>query len=124
MASEARIAQLLHKNPQLKELAEAIASATGGELYNLVKDPGEQDDLAARHPPRARVLRMALNAWIKETGARIPKPDARFNAERRKQQDAAIKNQRLPRLEAQHARFLDPNFQPNPTWWGSRATRD
>ena len=37
MASEARIAQLLHKNPQLKELAEAIASATGGELYNLVK---------------------------------------------------------------------------------------
>ncbi len=37
MASEARIAQLLHKNPQLKELAEAIATATGGELYNLVK---------------------------------------------------------------------------------------
>ena len=94
------------------------------ELYNLVKDPGEQDDLAARHPPRARVLRRALDAWIKETGARIPKPDARFSAERRKQQDAAIKNQRLPRLEAQHARFLDPNFQPNPTWWGSRATRD
>ena len=94
------------------------------ELYNLAKDTGELKDLAAAEPERVKTLRSALNAWLKETGARIPKADSRFNPEKKKQQAAAIRNQRLPRLEKQHANFLDPNFKPNATWWGSKVTRD
>ena len=94
------------------------------ELYNLARDTGEQNDLAAREEPRVRELHAALNAWLATTGARIPEKDARFDSTRSKQQDAAIKSQRLPRLEKQHAKFLDPTFQPNPTWWGSKVTRD
>ena len=94
------------------------------ELYNLAQDTGEQNDLAAGEEPRVRELHAALNTWLTTTGARIPKKDARFDSARRKQQDAAIKSQRLPRLEKQHANFLDPAFQPNPTWWGSKVTRD
>ena len=48
----------------------------------------------------------------------------RHDSARRKQQNAVIKSKRLPQLEKQHANFLDPAFQPNPTWWGSKTTKD
>ncbi|MBQ98049.1 MAG: sulfatase, partial [Roseibacillus sp.] len=85
---------------------------------------GEQTDLASLEEPRVGELRAALDAWLAETGARLPKKDARFDSVRRKQQDAVIKSKRLPQLEKQHANFLDPAFQPNPSWWGSKVTQD
>ena len=94
------------------------------ELYNIVKDLGEKTDLAARQPEKTKALRAELDAWLKETGAHIPKPDARFDPDKRRQQDAAIRTRRLPSLEKQHANFLNPDFKPNPTWWGSKATVD
>ena len=94
------------------------------ELYNLTRDTGEKNNLATEEGPRVRKLRAALDAWLAETGARIPKKDTRFDSARRKQQNAVIKSKRLPQLEKQHANFLDPSFQPNPTWWGSKATKD
>jgi arylsulfatase A-like enzyme len=94
------------------------------ELYNLAADLGEQSDLAATEPVRTRNLRAELDAWLRETGARIPKPDSRFDPARRKQQDAAIRDRSLPQLERQHARFLDPDFKPNEDWWGSMPTQD
>ncbi len=30
----------------------------------------------------------------------------------------------MPRLEAEHARYLDPDWEPNPDWWGSQITMD
>jgi hypothetical protein len=30
----------------------------------------------------------------------------------------------MPRLEAEHARYLDPDWEPNPDWWGSQITVD
>lgn len=94
------------------------------ELYNIVQDIGEQNDLASMEPVKAKSLRGELDAWLMETGAHIPKPDSRFDAGKRKQQDAAIRNKRLPALEKQHANFLKPNFKPNANWWGSKVTVD
>ena len=94
------------------------------ELYNLAWDTGEKKNLATEEGSRVRKLRAALDAWLAETGARLPKKDARFDSARRKQQNAVIKSKRLPQLEKQHANFLDPAFQPNPTWWGSKTTKD
>jgi len=48
------------------------------ELYNLVADPGEENDLAELHPDKAAELRRLLKAWLKETGAQLPEPNPEF----------------------------------------------
>jgi arylsulfatase A-like enzyme len=35
----------------------------GFELYNLVDDPGEQNDVAARHPERVDQMKARLERW-------------------------------------------------------------
>ena len=30
----------------------------------------------------------------------------------------------MPALEAQHAAYLDPDWQPNADWWGSQVVAD
>jgi arylsulfatase A-like enzyme len=37
-------------------------------LFDVSRDPGERDDLAARHPDRVRRLMEMLNAWEKDVG--------------------------------------------------------
>jgi arylsulfatase A-like enzyme len=44
------------------------------ELYNLRADLGEQHDLAAQQPEKARQLRDRLHVWWKEIGAQLPTP--------------------------------------------------
>jgi hypothetical protein len=94
------------------------------ELYQLSKDIGEQNDLAAKHPEIARTMRTQLNTWLKKTGARTPAPNPRFDPEKRKLQDANTRSKYQPRLEKQHAHFLDPAFTPNKDWWGLKTTKD
>jgi hypothetical protein len=43
---------------------------------------------------------------------------------RRPQRLQRIEKVQMPKLEAQHARFLDPDWEPNPDWWGSLIVRD
>ena len=45
------------------------------QLFNLRRDPAEALNLAAREPARARELQLALAAWRKEVGARMPTPN-------------------------------------------------
>ncbi len=40
-------------------------------LYDLGRDPGERDDLAARQPARAAELRDRLHGWYQDVGARF-----------------------------------------------------
>lgn len=42
------------------------------ELYDLSKDPLEQNNLSSLEPEVLRTLRMKLEHWWKETGARLP----------------------------------------------------
>jgi arylsulfatase A-like enzyme len=44
------------------------------ELYNLANDPGEQQDLLAEQGSIALVLRAALDAWLEEVDAKLPRP--------------------------------------------------
>ena len=69
-------------------------------------------------------MRSELDKWLKSTGAKIPQPDPRFDAEKKKAQLATIREKRKASLEKQHARFLAEDFVPNPTWWGSKVTKD
>ena len=45
------------------------------ELYNLAEDLGEKRNLAEELPDRAADLKRSLDAWLAETGAKMPKRD-------------------------------------------------
>ena len=94
------------------------------ELYNLAADIGEQTDVAAEHPAIAAALRAKIDRLLKETGARLPRPNPNYDAEEAKRDEEAIRTKGLAAREKQHAGYLDPNFKPNKDWWGSTPTRD
>ena len=93
------------------------------ELYNLASDTGEQHDLAAQAPEKTARLKTELQAWLVQTGAQLPKPNPDYDTAwaGQKQQDARALQ---IRLESDHATFLKPDWQPDPTWWNSQTTRD
>ena len=45
------------------------------ELYNLKRDLGEKNDLAAKMPEKVKELDAKLDAWLKSVGAKMPKPN-------------------------------------------------
>ncbi len=91
------------------------------ELYYLADDPAEEHDLASAQPERVRELASRLDQWLKATNAKFPTPDSEFDAQARQARWDSLRTSGMARLEKQHAAFLKPDYQPNPTWWGSRV---
>lgn len=91
------------------------------ELYRLDEDLGEQNDLAAVEPDRVALMKRNLDAYLNSVSAKFPQPDPRYTAAGGLAKQQQIRNKLLPQLERQHARFLQPDFQPNANWWGSRV---
>jgi arylsulfatase A-like enzyme len=94
------------------------------ELYHLSSDPGEQHNINTDHPAKARGLRARLDSWLSEVGARVPVPDPEYDADKERAYLRNLEEKRMPELEALHARYLDPDWQPNADWWGSQITID
>lgn len=93
------------------------------ELYHLPDDVGEQHDLAKKEPSRVGQLRTKLQAWLNETNARIPRPNPQFmDAWAEQHANAALAEMQM--LEQSHAKILERNWQPDPTWWKSLVTDD
>jgi arylsulfatase A-like enzyme len=93
------------------------------ELYDLATDMGEQHDLAATEVERTSQLWTGLDVWLKQTNAKIPQPNPAYDplwAEQKQTSAQNLKN----RLEKDHASFLKPDWQPDPTWWNSLTTKD
>lgn len=93
------------------------------ELYQLSSDIGEQHDLATNEPERTAALWTKLQAWLKETGAKITEPNPEYQPAWARQQRAAALGLK-EKLEKEHAAYLNPTWQPNPTWWKSLVTAD
>ena len=89
------------------------------ELYNLRNDIGEQKNLMAKESKHASKMRKKLDNWLRETKAKFPMPDPKFNAVKREARWKNIKTSGKERLEKQHASFLSPTYKPNKDWWGS-----
>ncbi len=89
------------------------------ELYHLGNDIGEQNDLMAVEKKRAQQMRKKLDAWLKQTGAKFPKPNPKFDWAKRDARWKNIESSGKQRLEKQHATFLEPTYKPNKDWWGS-----
>ncbi len=94
------------------------------ELYHLQEDPGEQVDRAAAEPDRARAWRQRLDTWLAQVGARLPAPDPEYDAALERQRLDDLRTRFMAELEAQHAAYLDPCWEPNPDWWGSQLVYD
>jgi arylsulfatase A-like enzyme len=90
------------------------------ELYNLNEDTGEVINPAAQQVKTAAELRSRLDAWLVKTEAKIPQPDPRFDAQKKDEQLQFMRTEKMEQLEKQAADYLKPNWQPDPTWWGSQ----
>ena len=94
------------------------------ELYNLLDDVGELNDVAGANPDRAAELKQRLDAWLKDVGAKFPVPDPLFDEKKRAEYLARLENEGMAKLEAQHAKFLDSDWEPSTDWWGSQLITD
>ncbi len=93
------------------------------ELYHLPDDIGEQHDLARQEAARSARLWGELQAWLKLTGAKIPQSYPQYQEGWGEQQRTAAQALKT-RLERSHAAYLDPGWQPDPTWWKSLVPAD
>jgi arylsulfatase A-like enzyme len=94
------------------------------ELYNLHADPGEQTDVIADYPAKADELRIRLDTWMAEVGAKLPTPDPQYDALKERNRLHTLENEHMRQLENQHAAYLEPDWKPNDDWWGSQVTID
>ena len=93
------------------------------ELYNIAEDIGEQKDLISAEPQKAAALKARLQRWLKATDAKMPTLDPQFDPTKHAARLEQLKTKGLERLEREHAKYLEEDYQPNKDWWGS-ATKD
>lgn len=91
------------------------------ELYNIVEDIGELHDQAKSQPQRVIQMRKTLDAHLTSVAAKIPLSDPRFDPELKIQRQEEIRTVKKGRLEKKHAHYLDDDYRPNPSWWGSES---
>jgi arylsulfatase A-like enzyme len=87
------------------------------ELYDVGVDIGEQRDVARNQPDVTARLKSELDEWLAETAARLPTPNPKFDTAAFEKQKMRIREQQLPRLEREHANFLEPDYHPRQGWW-------
>lgn len=94
------------------------------ELYDLLKDPREQNNIVFQNAEQAKILELKLMNFLKEVSANMPEQDTQFDSELAKKMRKEKIDIMLPSLEAQRMEFLSKGFQPNENWWGSKVTKD
>jgi arylsulfatase A-like enzyme len=52
------------------------------ELYNVLEDPGERNNLAEKSPERVRELHAKLKAWRQSVGAKMPEANPNYDPKR------------------------------------------
>ena len=63
------------------------------ELYNLAKDPGEQNDLAKANPGKVNEMRGKLSAWQVKMRAKMPAPNPDYDLNAKPDNPKSKKNQ-------------------------------
>ena len=56
--------------------------------------------------------------------SKFPVPDPRYDAAKEQARRHQLEHELMPELEARHAAYLDPDWQPNADWWGSQIVAD
>ena len=61
-----------------------------------------------------------LLGWLNSVNAKYAEADPLFNEGSFGMKQEKYKNVLLPKLEETRRRMLNPNWQPNDNWWGSK----
>ena len=94
------------------------------ELYQLANDPAEKQDLSQTQTDKRVELSQELMKWLTEVNANFPSLDSLYDEKLRQARLDQLREVRWPNLEKQRLDFLSPDFEPNPTWWDSKVTKD
>ncbi len=89
------------------------------ELYDLSRDIGEENDLAAQHPDKVKELSTQLTQMLEKDGARFPTKDPLYSQDSFDLRATYFKEEVKARLEKQRKNMLSENYLPNKDWWGS-----
>ena len=90
------------------------------ELYNLDEDIEEQNALQDKYPEIVNVLKEELHAWLESSDALMPEQDPIWTQEdEQKYLEKAIP-QMMAKQEKVRVAMMDPSWQPNSSWWGSK----
>ncbi|QLE03108.1 sulfatase [Galbibacter sp. BG1] len=94
------------------------------ELYNLIQDPAEQNNIAADEKDRVQDLEKELMSYLESVNANMPTKEPQFDEELAKEIHKNRKEKLMPRLEKERLELLSKDYSPNPTWWDSKLTGD
>ncbi len=94
------------------------------ELYDLSVDPSEQSDLSRTHPATTARMWAQLDGWLRSVKAKYPERDPRYDPQRTEAKFRRAQTELKQRLEKTHAEMLEPDWQPDPSWWGSLVSED
>lgn len=92
------------------------------ELYNLVNDIHEDHNLAQLEIELTKKMSKTLLNWLKEVGAKYPKPDALYNETQEQNFITEKKTRVFKTQEIRRTNMLSKNWEPNKSWWGSIPT--
>jgi hypothetical protein len=62
-------------------------------------------------------MKTELDRWLQETEARFPINNENFSDEDFAKQKIRIREKDKPKLEREHANFLNDDYVPNQGWW-------
>lgn len=89
------------------------------ELYNLMKDISEKENIATNNLDIRDRLKTELMTNLQEMGARFSQKDPTYSQDSFDIRQARFVNETMPRLEKQRAAMLSEDYIPNADWWGS-----
>ena len=83
-----------------------------------------QNNIITDHKTKATELHQRLDIWLSEVEAKFPVLDSEYVPEKEQARLHKLEQEFMPKLEVEHAEYLNPNWQPNEDWWGSQVTID
>ena len=92
------------------------------ELYKLPSTEHDYLNVIAQHSEIATNLSDNLMLWLKEVNAKFPTKDIEYDKAKAKKRRLNTINNKWPALEKDRMEILSEDFQPNETWWKSKAT--
>ena len=89
------------------------------ELYYLLSDIHEDQNVLDQHPEVAERLRGQLQSYLSEMNAKLPSLDTEYDSVQALTRRKYLVEELWPELEARRREFLSRDFEPDSTWWGS-----
>jgi arylsulfatase A-like enzyme len=89
------------------------------ELYDLLNDIGEENDLSIENSDLAKRMQKELLDWLEEMNTHYAMVDIEWDEEARNERLNNHKTVLMSRLEKQRKEMLSLDYQPNEDWWGS-----